>query len=129
MSARAGERDHDRVQHILDTADKLAEIVAEGREAYDADWRQRDIAERRLLIIGEAAGQLSEGFVAAHPALEIRKAKDMRNILVHAYDNVDPDLVWDAIAFSVPKFAAVLRSRPDIAAPEPDTERPDLNIN
>ena len=111
MTARAGERDHDRVQHILDAADKLAEIVAEGREAYDTNWRQRDIAERRLLIIGEAAGQLSEGFVAAHPDLEVRKAKDMRNILVHAYDNVDPDLVWDAIAFSVPKFAAVLRSR------------------
>lgn len=33
-------------------ADKLAEIVAEGREAYDTNWRQRDIAERRLLIIG-----------------------------------------------------------------------------
>lgn len=129
MTARSGERDHDRVQHILDAADKLAEIVAEGRAAYDTNWRQRDVAERRLLIIGEAAGQLSEEFVAARPALEIRKAKDMRNILVHAYDNVDPDLVWDAIAFSVPKFAAVLRSRPDIAAPGPGTEKPEFNIN
>ena len=37
MTARSGERDHDRVQHILDAADKLAEIVAEGRAAYDTN--------------------------------------------------------------------------------------------
>ena len=102
-------RDHDRVQHILDAADKLAEIVAEGREVYDTSWRQRDVAERRLLIIGEAAGQLSEGFVAAHPDLDVSGARRMRDFVAHAYFRVDSDLVWDAITVSVPEFAAVLR--------------------
>ena len=47
MTARSGERDHDRVQHILDAADKLAEIVAEGRAAYEI-VRGGFSAEQRL---------------------------------------------------------------------------------
>ena len=56
MTDREARRDAERTEHILDAAAKLAEIVAEGREAFDTSWRQRDIAERRLEIIGEAAG-------------------------------------------------------------------------
>ena len=115
MNDRAIARDRDRIQHILDAADKLAEIVAEGREAFNASWRQRDVAERRLLIIGEAAGQLSPGLMAAHPSLDFAGAKRMRNVLVHAYDNVDDDLVWDAITLSVPALAEGLRDLPDFA--------------
>ena len=126
MTDRRERRDHDRVLHILDAADKLAEIVAEGREVYDASWRQRDIAERRLLIVGEAAGQLSEAFVAAHPALDVSGARRMRDFVAHAYFKVDPDLVWDAITVSVPEFAAVLRSQPDI---DPVGKQQDLDLD
>ncbi len=67
MTDREARRDAERIEHILDAAAKLAEIVAEGREAFDTSWRQRDIAERRLEVIGEAAGHLSAQFVAALP--------------------------------------------------------------
>ena len=73
MTDREARRDAERVEHILDAAAKLAEIVAEGREAFDTSWRQRD-------------------FIA------------------HSYFKVDPDLVWDAIAVSVPDLAAALRA-------------------
>ena len=46
MSDRRARRDADRVQHILDAAATLTEIVGEGREAYEASWRQRLLAER-----------------------------------------------------------------------------------
>ena len=101
----------------MDAAAKLAEIVAEGREAFDTSWRQRDIAERRLEIIGEAAGHLSTRFVSALPGLDLAGARRMRDFIAHSYFKVDPDLVWDAITVSVPDLAAALQAHPDVPGP------------
>ena len=46
------QRDNDLIEHILDAAGKLAEIVAAGRENFDASWLVRSAAERQLEIIG-----------------------------------------------------------------------------
>ena len=40
------QRDNDLIEHILDAASKLAEIVAAGRENFDAGWLVRSAAER-----------------------------------------------------------------------------------
>ena len=113
MNAR---RDAERVRHILEVAAKLAEIVADGRAAFDADWRQRMSAERLLITVGEAGRNLSEEFAAARPGLQVHRARGMRNFLVHEYDDVDPQRVWDAITTSVPEFVAALtaESSPDL---------------
>ena len=100
----------------------MAELVADGREAFETDWRQRLLAERLLIIIGEAGRNLSDEFVAARPALAVIGARGMRNFLVHQYDDVDPELVWDAITTSVPEFVRALTAQPDtdLAAPAAD---------
>ena len=100
----------------------MAELVADGREAFETDWRQRLLAERLLIIIGEAGRNLSDEFVAAHPARAVIGARGMRNFLVHQYDDVDPELVWDAITTSVPEFVRALTAQPDtdLAAPAAD---------
>ena len=54
------QRDVDFIEHILDAASKLAEIVTAGREAFDSSWLVRSAAERQLEIIGEAASKLSD---------------------------------------------------------------------
>lgn len=127
MTDREAHRDAERVEHILEAAAKLAEIVADGREAFDTNWRLRDIAERRLEIIGEAAGHLSAGFVAAHPGLDIAGARRMRDFIAHSYFKVDPDLVWDAITVSVPDLVATLRAYPDVAGPGVSGDPPVLD--
>ena len=119
MTERRQYRDAERVRHILDAADKLAEIVAAGRESFDAGWRECLLAERLLMIIGEAGRHLSEEFVAARPALQVHRARGMRNFLVHEYDDVDPDHVWVAITVSVPEFLAALEPWPDSTPPVP----------
>ena len=60
--------------------------------------------------------------MAAHPALAVIGARGMRNFLVHQYDDVDPELVWDAITTSVPEFVRALTAQPDtdLAAPAAD---------
>jgi len=113
VSARRIRRDAERVRHIREAAAKLAEIVADGREAFDADWRQRLAAERLLITLGEAGRNLSEEFAATRPALQVHRARGMRNFLVHEYDDVDPQRVWDAIIRSVPEFVEALCAQPN----------------
>lgn len=53
-------RDRESVGHIQRSADRLAELAAAGRDAFDASWVQRSAARWEVQVIGEAAGRLSE---------------------------------------------------------------------
>ena len=118
------QRDNDLIEHILDAASKLAEIVAAGRENFDASWLVLSAAERQLEIIGEAAGKLSEQLHERRPDLPISEARGMRNVIAHEYGDVDYDLLWHTMSASVPQFAASLGKELrflsiDEAGPEP----------
>ncbi len=70
---------------------------------YLADDMFRSAVERKLGIIGETFAKLEE----ADPALtenfpELRKIIGMRNRIVHGYDNVDEELVWDVVQNRLP---------------------------
>jgi len=63
----------------------------------------RSAIERKLGIIGEAFVQLEE----TDPALaerfpELRKIIGLRNRIVHGYDKLDEELVWDVVQHRLP---------------------------
>ena len=67
----------------------------------------QDIAARRLAIIGEASAALLKKhpeFCAQHPGIPLRQARGMRNALVHAYDGITWELVWDTAQEELPKL-------------------------
>ena len=57
----------------------------------------QDAVIRNLEIIGEAATKLSDEFVKSYPDLAVKKARGMRNLLIHHYDYVDVDEIWKVI--------------------------------
>ena len=57
----------------------------------------QDAVIRNLEILGEAATNLSDEFIEEHPKLPVKKARGMRNLLIHHYDFVDVDEVWQVI--------------------------------
>lgn len=67
----------------------------------------QDIVARRLTIIGEAAAALlkkHEKFCLDNPQIPLREARGMRNILVHDYDGVDWETVWNTAQLALPKL-------------------------
>ena len=52
-----------------------------------------DAVCRNLEIIGEAANKLGDDFCKAHQEIPWRTIIDARNILIHAYDQVNPKLL------------------------------------
>jgi uncharacterized protein with HEPN domain len=61
--------------------------------------------ERKLEIMGEAFVQLRvEDAAIAEQFPDLQKIVGMRNRLVHGYDQLDLDVLWDATVSHVPKL-------------------------
>lgn len=61
-----------------------------------------------LEIIGEAARRLSPATCATIPQVAWRDWIDFRNILSHAYDDVNLEIVWNTITEELPELAAAV---------------------
>jgi hypothetical protein len=57
---------------------------------------------RGIEIIGEASTKVSRDFVSSHPNLPWKQMRDMRNVLIHAYAEVDMNVVWDVVQNDLP---------------------------
>jgi len=81
------------------------------REDLDCDQLLRFAVERELITIGEALSQLHR--VAPEIAEQINDWKDIigfRHVLVHGYDILDMDVMWDVIQDDLPKLIEKVES-------------------
>jgi uncharacterized protein with HEPN domain len=71
---------------------------------YIADENLRLATERRIEIIGEAARRISAGLKEANPQIPWRLIVDQRNVLVHAYDEIEDERIWGLAARDIPRL-------------------------
>lgn len=81
-----------------------------GRSKADliADLQLQDAVIRRLLIVAEAARRVSEATRQTFSTIPWSAINGMRNRLVHEYDDIDLDIVWDTVQSSLPPLIAEL---------------------
>lgn len=91
------------LQQILSHAREAVEIV-QGRNRTDLDQdRMLNLALTRLLeIIGEAANRVPEEVQDQYPELPWLSMIGLRNRLIHGYDNVDFDILWNIVKRDLP---------------------------
>jgi len=70
--------------------------------AYEADAKTRPAVERQLQIITEAAYRLKPEDELLCPSPDWRKIRGMGNILRHAYDRLDNEVVWNTVKDELP---------------------------
>ena len=74
-------------------------------DAYERDELIRDAVERRLGIIGEAVNRAAVlEPTLADCVLELRQIVAMRNRVIHAYDVIDHEIVWDVVENKLPRL-------------------------
>lgn len=100
--------DDHRLADIQEAAAKLASRLGHDYARWAADDDLRLITERLVEIIGEAARAMSPEGRAAYPEVDWAGLIGLRNVLVHAYHRVQPELLWQAAAVDVPLIAAKL---------------------
>lgn len=70
---------------------------------YSTDRLLRQAVERNLEIVGEAVGRLSRDDPDTVSRLsEHERIVAFRNVLIHGYDLVDDELVWETIQTKLP---------------------------
>ena len=78
------------------------------RVAFLQDLKTQSAVLHQLLLLGEAVKRLSTGFRDAHPEVPWHQIAGMRNRLIHEYDRVDLEQVWETITTDVPALIEVL---------------------
>ena len=79
------------------------------RTALEQDTRTTDAVLRNLEIVGEAVKRLPDQIRAARTDVEWRKIAGLRDVLVHAYFDVDLDIVWDIVQNKLPTLEGQVR--------------------
>lgn len=103
------ERDLVYLLDILDAA-KLAMTYVRGitKDSFLCDTQCQDSVIRRIEIIGEAARRISQKTKDAHPTIPWYEMVGMRNLMIHEYDDVDLEIVWDTVQRDLPLLVKLI---------------------
>jgi uncharacterized protein with HEPN domain len=86
------------------------------KEAFLRDFKTQSAVLYQLTVIGEAVRRWSPAFRDRHPILPWSLMAGMRDHLLHGYDVVDLDEVWNTATRDVPevlvKIAPILPQQP-----------------
>jgi len=98
-----------RLRHMLDAAQEAVEMAAnKSREDIEHE-RMLHLALVRLIeIVGEAASQVTPAFRLTIPEVPWKEIIGMRNHLIHGYDNIDFDILYQTIREDLPPLIASL---------------------
>jgi len=96
-------RDLVRLYHMLDCAKTISKF-ADNRQRKDLD-SDRFFASaimREFEVLGEAASTISPETKSKFPDIPWKAVIGMRNQLIHAYFDIDHDIVWKTIQTALP---------------------------
>ena len=98
-----------RLRHMLDSA---REAVAMIEDMEPSDLRHKRMLELSLIrlieVVGEAAARVTHGSQTKHPSIPWQQIVGMRNRLIHGYDQVDLQILWDTIEVDLPPLITKL---------------------
>lgn len=94
------------LQFLLDML-QSAELIIQYTAGYSKDEfvdniKLQDSVIRRLLVIAEAARRVAEKTRQTLPDISWQEINGMRNRLVHEYDDINLNIVWDVIDNEIP---------------------------
>jgi uncharacterized protein with HEPN domain len=103
--------DRVRLRHMMDAARSALQFTSgHTREDLDLDQLLTFGLTHAIMIIGEAAariGQVARAEVADVPWSQI---VGMRNRLVHAYFDIDRDILWATVTTAIPELLTKLET-------------------
>lgn len=98
------------VEQLIAELEALVSICERDYFLFNSNFMALRTAERNLELIGEAIRQM----YAAAPEITINNAKDiigLRNLLAHAYDNIDATALWKILIKDLPSLKAEVQEQ------------------
>ena len=102
----------DYIDHIQQAAaDACSFVEGLAKDDFLTDKRTQQAVIMNLIIIGEAATKVMEGyagFTHAHPKMPWRNMRGMRNRMAHGYFDIDLHVVWATVQEWLPELRSQL---------------------
>ena len=87
---------------------------------YSSDAMLRSAVERRFEIIGEALNRLAKSDPATASRIgDYQQIIAFRNVLIHGYDIIDDQVVWEAVQGNLPTLQDKVQALLDQATDQP----------
>ena len=100
-------KDDAYLEDILEAAKSIRRFTSGvSLEQFKSNEEKYEAVNRKFEIIGEAARHLSPEARSIFPEIPWKLLTAMRNILIHDYDDVDLDIVWNTTQRDLPPLIA-----------------------
>jgi len=103
---------HDKIrfQHMLDAIEEAMSFARNrSRESLDKDRMLVLALMKDVEIVGEAASRISKDAQSSAPEIPWVNIIGMRNRLIHAYFDINLDILWQTVSKDLPELAAALK--------------------
>lgn len=98
-----------RLQDVAENIDLIERLVSRTTLAeLQRDRISSAALERFLEIVSEASRDLPPDLTERFPQVPWRKIADLGNVLRHAYQHIDPAILWDIGRDQLPALKAVV---------------------
>jgi uncharacterized protein with HEPN domain len=96
--------------HQIQDAGRHLQTICTGKtlEQLLADWQATAALERFIEIVGEGVKRLPMELRSRHPSVPWKEIAGTRDRLSHGYDDVDYQVLWDAVQKDVPVLLATV---------------------
>ncbi len=100
-----------RLRHMVEAAESAMQFIAgRQRSELDEDRMLLFALLRAIEIPGEAASKISEETRTTHAGIPWRAIIGMRNRLIHAYFEINTEIVWQTVTQEIPALLPELRT-------------------
>jgi uncharacterized protein with HEPN domain len=104
------QRDLQFLLDMLQSAELILTYTAQcSQDEFMANVQLQDSVIRRLLVIAEAARRVSDTSRQTLPNIAWQEINGMRNRLVHEYNDVNLNIVWNVVQIEIPPLIEELR--------------------
>lgn len=89
------------IESVIDELDQIITMHNVDYNIFSSSFMAIRAVERDLMIIGEAINKI----LKSEPEINISSAKHiigLRNMIVHAYDSIDPTTLWRILMKDIP---------------------------
>jgi len=122
MSA-AEYRNETRLEHMLRFINRILALTnGMTRESLETDGDKHDALLHNFIMLGEAANRITREFAVAYPEVAWAQIAGLRHRLVHDYDEVDYDVLWEAMTIDIPallpRIKAIVDALPPVECPD-----------
>lgn len=98
------------LEDVLEAIDKIARYTqGMSQEQFEKNELVVDAVLRNIEIIGEASANIPDSIRESYPNIPWKRMVGLRNIVIHAYFQVNLKIIWQIIKVNLPEVEPSIR--------------------